>query len=163
MSKLFSLRKFMRGRPLALSLQSSPAHTMRNQRDADGSDKLVIKTIREPPGQLKVIWSPCGEETDDKVEERFIGTPLSFSHIAWEGQCPLRCFWRDTSACWPVNQGRQDQKTSLRGATMGGLESQAFLQASQFHEGQIITTEGIYVFLQAQTYRLFHQRFFSLR
>lgn len=71
----------MRGRLLALSLQSSPAHTMRNQRDADGSDKLIIKTIREAPGQLKMIWSPCGEETDDKVEERFIGhVPFFLPH-----------------------------------------------------------------------------------
>ena len=76
----------------------------KSQRDARGSDKLIIKNNWGPSRPLKVMWSPCGEETDDKVEEGFWDTPFSFSHIAWENQYPSCCFWKETSACWPVNQ-----------------------------------------------------------
>lgn len=50
----------------------------RSRRDARGSDKLIIKTNRGPSWQLKVMWPPCGEETDDKVEEGLWGHALFF-------------------------------------------------------------------------------------
>ena len=67
------------------------------------------KLLRTRP-QLMVIWSPGGEETDDKVEKRSLGMPFSSKHIAWEGQCLPHSSWKQTSTCQLVRQGERTRK-----------------------------------------------------
>ena len=104
----------MRAGLLDLSLESSPGLTVGSQKDADGSVKLTIN-YWEPLGQLKVIWPPCGEETDDKVEERLSACPFLPDRLPGKASAyPITCGNRQAPASWWGR--RKAWKSSIREA-----------------------------------------------